>query len=98
MSKTERSGAVSSSVRTGRTPASSYYMNALLSLLPCPILILASAASVRRMPILLRTGAALMWVQLGIALLVCGPYLRPHHPPAPVMYGFRLDGTAALFV
>jgi hydrogenase-4 component F len=73
-------------------------INALVFLLPCPILILVSAVSVRRAPILPVAGAALMWTQMVIVLVVCGPHLDPHHAPAPVMHGFRLDVTAALFV
>jgi hydrogenase-4 component F len=33
-----------------------------------------------------------------VALLVCGPSLGEHHSTAPVMQGFRLDDTAALFI
>jgi hydrogenase-4 component F len=73
-------------------------MNVLLFLLPCPILILVSAVSLRRTSILPHVGAVLMWVQMGISLVVCCPHMGAHHPPAPVVNGFRLDDTAVLFV
>lgn len=73
-------------------------MYLLLPLLLCPILIAASAVSVRRMPALPRIGAVLMWVEMGVALAVCAPFMGAHRPPAPAMHGFRLDDAAALFV
>ena len=71
-------------------------MNALLSLLLCPMLILVSALLSRRTSTLLRLSAVLMWVQMAVVLAVCVPRLGTHQT-APVVHGFRLDNTAALF-
>jgi hydrogenase-4 component F len=73
-------------------------MIALLSLLLCPALLLAAAVSVRRIRALPRIAAILMGLQMGIALAACSPSLAAKSPPTPVLYGFRLDATAGLFV
>src|SRR5690349_8805507 len=77
-------------------------MNVLLSLLPCPLLIVIAALTARPDRVLPRLSALLMWIQMGIALAICTPILRTNAAlalaSAKALHGFRLDGTAALFV
>lgn len=73
-------------------------MNALTALLPAPLLIVITAVIARRACTITRAAAALMWVQMGIALLICVPVLSSAHVAGPASHGFRIDGTAALFL
>src|SRR5262245_56820429 len=73
-------------------------MSALLFLLPGPVLILAAALTLSQSRLLTRACAFLMWAQTAVALAVCGPYLGVDGHATAAAYGFRLDGTAALFL
>lgn len=73
-------------------------MIALCTLLICPVLLVAATAAVRRTATLARTAAVLTWVQTAIAVIVCAPTLGSGAHASLAAHGFRLDGTAALFV
>ncbi|HET6382095.1 MAG TPA: proton-conducting transporter membrane subunit, partial [Armatimonadota bacterium] len=70
---------------------------ALLGLLPCPLLIVAFAAGIRRIPVLTRAAALLTWVQCAVSLLVCIPRLQGSTTPV-LYYGFAIDRPAAVLL
>jgi hydrogenase-4 component F len=74
-------------------------MSSLLALIICPLLIVVVTLCTPRVNLIARAVAFLMWVETGIAVAGCGPYLwTERSSPVPLGYGFRLDGVAALFL
>lgn len=72
-------------------------MNAIYLLIPCPALVVLFALFARRMQTLTRAAALLLWVQVGVAAVVCLPYMVAGRAAAG-SGGFRLDGLASTFV
>jgi len=69
-----------------------------MSILICPLLLVAVATMVRQPRLLTRIAAALMIEQLVVVSLLYGPWLGVPQARALVVGGFRLDGVTAFFL
>src|SRR5438552_2300545 len=73
-------------------------MTELIALIPCPLAIAGLALVLKRPGALTRAAAALMAVQMTIALLLWTPLIGAKESAVSTWNGFRPDSTAALFV
>ena len=72
----------------------------LLVLLPCPLLVAIVALFVRRIPILTRFAAVVLWIQAVVVLRFWGPVLESPTSPSTihVIRGFSIDSMAGFFI